>query len=353
MKYIIQVLFVIITFNVCYGQESKTYTIKTEKGKKIIENKAPLWKENGIELKFYRQIGKEEGKDENYLFYYPDDIALDSRGNIYVAEIGNVRIQKFDANLNYIKTIGRRGQGPGEFEEAPGCLEILRDTIYVQSNIGLLQVLTLDGIEIKRLRLPTTWQFCITKSGKIITQYSVTKSMKLYMENKTLEAKHIAIYDDKGILLKELSDYIDFGNSEIRTFNLVSYTTDKNDNIYVVYNRINQFEKHSPDGDFIYSAIWPVNYKIPVNDKAGWIALARGIEVDYKNRIWIRQVNKLLELKQTKSEDMSFVIFNDEGILLCSVPVPRKESFKIIGDSVYFIDEDETMCIYEYKIIEK
>ncbi|RMF63310.1 MAG: 6-bladed beta-propeller, partial [Calditrichaeota bacterium] len=38
-------------------------------------------------------------------------------GNIYVLDGGNCRIQKFDAQGNYSLTIGRKGQGPGEFEQ--------------------------------------------------------------------------------------------------------------------------------------------------------------------------------------------------------------------------------------------
>jgi hypothetical protein len=55
--------------------------------------------------------------DENYLFYTVWDVQADSRRNIYVLDSGAPRIQKYDKNGKYLQTIGRQGQGPGEFEQ--------------------------------------------------------------------------------------------------------------------------------------------------------------------------------------------------------------------------------------------
>jgi len=58
-------------------------------------------------------IGTLEG-DENQLFHQPTYVIADQDENIYVLDSGNYRIQKFDKNGNYLLTIGRKGQGPGE-----------------------------------------------------------------------------------------------------------------------------------------------------------------------------------------------------------------------------------------------
>ena len=39
----------------------------------------------------------------------------DKDGNIYILDTGNTRIQKFGPDGEYLATIGRKGQGPGEF----------------------------------------------------------------------------------------------------------------------------------------------------------------------------------------------------------------------------------------------
>ncbi|MBU1187011.1 MAG: 6-bladed beta-propeller [Acidobacteria bacterium] len=49
------------------------------------------------------------------MFYAVRDIETDGDQNIYVMETGNHRIQVFDRNGKYLRTIGKKGQGPGEF----------------------------------------------------------------------------------------------------------------------------------------------------------------------------------------------------------------------------------------------
>ncbi|MGA7691096.1 MAG: hypothetical protein WA326_12470 [Nitrososphaeraceae archaeon] len=43
------------------------------------------------------------------------DLAIDSSGDVYVADSGNNRIQKFDSDGNYITSWGSLGSGNGQF----------------------------------------------------------------------------------------------------------------------------------------------------------------------------------------------------------------------------------------------
>ena len=44
-------------------------------------------------------------------FYYTADIAIDSSGNVYVTDIYNHRVQKFDQNGNFLGWLGKDDQG--------------------------------------------------------------------------------------------------------------------------------------------------------------------------------------------------------------------------------------------------
>jgi hypothetical protein len=74
-------------------------------------------------------IGRED--DENYMFYRVKNIEVDNQGNIYVLDAGSHRVQKYDKDGNYLLTIGKRGQGPGEFEFHSGCIWITRLEISI------------------------------------------------------------------------------------------------------------------------------------------------------------------------------------------------------------------------------
>ena len=65
-------------------------------------------------------IGDDEKAPSEYLFYYPEIIRTDSRGNIYVKDGRRADVRVFDANGRYVTTVGKRGEGPGELREVFG-----------------------------------------------------------------------------------------------------------------------------------------------------------------------------------------------------------------------------------------
>jgi len=58
-------------------------------------------------------------------------VALDSKGQIYIGDLINGNIHLFSPSGKYIKQIGRKGNGPGEFQYIWGLQVIEKDSIYV------------------------------------------------------------------------------------------------------------------------------------------------------------------------------------------------------------------------------
>ncbi len=106
-------------------------TIEQEDGVKVIKNpEEPLYGEIEFELELDLSIGGEEF-DENHNFIRISDVEVDEEGNIYVFDSRQYRIQKYDRDGKYLKTIGRQGEGPGEFQRASQVTLSARGKLYV------------------------------------------------------------------------------------------------------------------------------------------------------------------------------------------------------------------------------
>lgn len=107
-------------------------TIEESDGVTIVKNpKDPIYGENIFSLTEDLSIGKAEGQEE-YMFSRINAIDVDDEENIYVADLVFAHIKVFDRHGQYIRTIGRKGQGPGEMQ-MPYYVQItLKNELLVQ-----------------------------------------------------------------------------------------------------------------------------------------------------------------------------------------------------------------------------
>lgn len=64
------------------------------------------------------------------LFAFPTSGDLDDDGNLYVADANNNRIAVFDSGGNWLRNIGRQGEGPGEYQ-TPTRVEYVDGRVYI------------------------------------------------------------------------------------------------------------------------------------------------------------------------------------------------------------------------------
>ena len=89
--------------------------IETAEGITVYKNpKAPMYEQPILTLAEDLCISEEESRPE-YQFYEISSIAVDREENIYVTDQGEKHIKVFNRDGDYLRTIGRPGQGPGEF----------------------------------------------------------------------------------------------------------------------------------------------------------------------------------------------------------------------------------------------
>ena len=82
------------------------------------------------------------------------DMVFDQEGNLYVLDYKAVNIKKFDSSGRFIELIGRKGQGPGEFN-TPLLLTIAGERLFVwDASTRKIMAFSLDGKYVKSIEIP-------------------------------------------------------------------------------------------------------------------------------------------------------------------------------------------------------
>lgn len=181
-------LFTFITFVSCEKRNTKWKgTIEEENGVGVVKNpREAVYGEIKFDLEEDLSIGNQE--DENYTFYRAVFIEVDKDGNIFVLDGGNCRIQKFDKNGKHIQTIGKRGQGPGEFEHPNHINLDSKGNIYVR-DMNRVHKFNKNGEFVRCLPLSEykrPW-YGVTKEGNFLG-IVLTKTSEEMTEDIVLES---------------------------------------------------------------------------------------------------------------------------------------------------------------------
>ena len=131
-KYIklVLALTIVIIIVSCSKKES-TYGRNTVNGIRITKNNGiPYVPELKIELEEIGFINMENETDSIRFLSSIGDITLDRDGSLFIIDYMKCKIHKYDQNCNFIKTFGRKGNGPGEFESLT-YMNIRLDTIFI------------------------------------------------------------------------------------------------------------------------------------------------------------------------------------------------------------------------------
>jgi hypothetical protein len=185
---------------VSYGNQKVEWKgrIEVEDGVKAVKNPdKPLFGELIFDLKEDLIIGNEE--DKNYMFYQARDIKIDSQGNIYVLDAGNHRLQKFDTNGNYLQTIGRKGQGPGEFASIYNMLFDNKNNLYIRGR-RIIHIFNDRGEFIRNVAFPISiHNFAVCTEGNFIVSGFVTSEKG--------QNYGVLVVDSTGKIIKNISEF--------------------------------------------------------------------------------------------------------------------------------------------------
>jgi hypothetical protein len=226
--------------------------VEEEDGVTVVHNPGgPYYGDLALELEEDLSIGTEE--DDNYLFNRIREITVDSENNIYAVDMGNYRVQKFDKTGRYLRTIGRKGQGPGEFSGPVGLFIDSQQSLYVKE-YRKIQRFDPEGEFIDSIPLDYYLaDFAIDDAGCLLGYAD------LQPIDKAVRA--IVKMDPQGKMIKKIAEYADLGIKIIVGEN-ATFTLSPNHS----YSAFLQFCSLGPN---IYAYGYPSEYLIHLIDKEG------------------------------------------------------------------------------------
>ncbi len=363
----------LVLFNVCGQKESEWKgSVEVVNGVTVVKNpKEPMYPDKIIEFEEDLSIGKTSG-DENHMFYLPTDIDADLRGNIYVLDYRDCYLKKYDSEGKYIKSIGRKGQGPGEFQQPSRlCLSESGNLFVLDTETNKVHVFSLDGVYVRSMNFPSIDRFYMTKNEEIILSYHS------YSEEENNEIKHIykvgRYEEEKNIVHdfygqeqswpNQLSNRE--GDATFLSPYLVRWAVDSKGNIYVatatqyeisVFSREpSKLFKFTLDSDPIpirgeaenilsetlkqYKDFTDIN---KAKKTLEYFPLFYSFAVDEKDRLWIQHYPP--EWKNVTREKTSYNVFSPEGRFLFSTFIIGHISSQLIFKNgyLYSLVKDES-----------
>jgi hypothetical protein len=123
-KTIVLIFSVILLFASCQRDQSGWKgSIEVVDGVQTVKNpEEPVYSGDVVGFEEDLSIGTAVGEDE-YVFSRIGGIDVDDDGDVYAIDSSSAHVRVFDASGQYLWTIGRKGQGPGEFQ-MPGFVQV-------------------------------------------------------------------------------------------------------------------------------------------------------------------------------------------------------------------------------------
>jgi sugar lactone lactonase YvrE len=378
--------------------------IETVDGVRVVHNeKGGLWgKAPKIALELVRRIGDIDTEDENLAFNYPADVTVDKGGNLYVLDAANARIQKFGQDGKFLATIGRKGQGPGEFI-FPDAISFDKDgnLVVADSAQNRVHVIIDGGRDVRSIVVKEELvreAHPVGSGGYLAKGSTYAFPRPGQPAKKPDEMRLFRLIGGDGSTVASFGRLTDLGETMTTAVgNGTEFDVDGGDSLYVGYTAQNRIEKYGPDGTLVWRADRPLNYTTEVKKK-GKIetsggrmtgtsgpemnSCSAGIAVDGRGRAWVvtyaRQLLKEEQVQTTMmmvggrggasnvsvktegntdlrtTDAFKLEIFSPDGVLLGEVPLTHfADVIRVFGDRLFLIDRERGVTVYEYRIVEK
>ncbi len=329
----------------------------------IIKNPTePIYKNPILELKEELSLGGPEAQGEA-AFGRIQSVVVNDSGSIYVLDRKNYNIKVFDPSGNHIRTFGRQGQGPGEFEYPYLLLYDRTSGELVLHQPGTkLSWFRTDGTHLRDLSLWSMMTFLAAIDSK----------GSIYVMDRTRDGNDVRYWTKKlkpdGSLTAVIAEAPGLPPSNANPFMAISYfAVDRADNLVYGYPLTYEISFYGPSDHKVFKRIEREYDPIIVteSDKAGQKKTnPAGTPIIYEfskyhsayRRFFMSDLGHLfVETWEPAPNGMKVHdIFDAEGRFLSRIPL-KPTGITILKGKYYALEEDEDgyQYIKRYRVVWK
>ena len=164
----------------------------------------------GNSLLMWGSEGRGEGQFGEILDAHEGRLAVDSQGNVYVIDLKNSRVQKFDSNGHYLTQWGMAGDGEGQFIHPFDIAIDQQDNIYI-SDVGSNTIQKFDETGRFLLRwgrygygdgeFSDVFSVAIDPNGNVLVSDATGRIQKFDRNGQVLSTIVPEPVDNKGVFL--------------------------------------------------------------------------------------------------------------------------------------------------------
>ena len=358
-----------------------------------------------LKMKLVRVWGGDEEEDEKKFFRTPNYVAVDKKGDIYISDRYNHHIKVFDRDGKYLRTIGRKGRGPGDLHR-PRFITFSPegDLVVLESGSRRIQYFSPPGKskKIRRQKGCVHW-FGITSKNQLL----------VYDEKKTFKSRTlVSMKDEKGKSIRDIGVFHDTSKSYLDMERL-RISLDGRDNIIVANASAPVIRIYNPEGEMTLAITYDTPFNLPVEVNinkngdeieikrpANWGAsklkkmghsrgiafqrirtrgilepICKDIGIDAENRIYLLALKRERTLEEFKKipviisgddtfkvvkrdlpldremDHLRILVFDPRGNVIAEAPVTKECSEIIVsGNRLFITDPFFNKRILEYEI---
>jgi len=231
--------------------------IKTENGVTIVSNGSKPKPQKGVPSKvtFKEEMSYGEGDNPDTSFSQVGFFVVTDDGDVIAADIKDRKVKVFAADGNFLRNIGKEGQGPGEFQ-IPGGLVLTPDNkLMIEDSVARrLAFFTLEGEFIENVSVAdklSLVSLIVDKDGNYLGRQLGMEGQKMYFEMKKFDKDLNPVFTMDKV---EFDIPIPGSGNKIDLMDMITlYLFDSSGNVFYGRNKDYELKVYDKQGTHIRS----------------------------------------------------------------------------------------------------